>query len=203
MKRTIACTVVAVLLATINLDSQPVSKDPSRSNTRQPEAFVRSFYHLVVLRHPVSIDTNELKVFAPYLSKALRDRIAVTSACSVDWNRQNPPPPVLKPPFGWLESGLFSGANEKALPRLYHVEKAQPEKNGSFRVPVRLTYGPPEALWIWEVAAIVVREDGHFVIDDVIYLKDKQAGLEEEYRLSQVLAEGCDGPHWVGYKDEQ
>lgn len=205
MKRLLACAVAAMaflFVPDVVLHPQQVSKTQSPGRATQPEAFVGSFYHLVVARHPVSIpDDSEMKVFAPFLSEALMNRIHLARACSVDWERQNPPPPILKPPFSWLESGLFSGANEKASPRLYHVERTQLEKNGSFSVYVRLTYGSPEKPWIWHVAAIVIMKNGRFAIDDVIYLKDEAD--DTEWRLSESLAEGCDGTRWVGYSDNK
>jgi len=72
----------------------------------------------------------------------------------------------------------------------------QVEKDGSFGATVRLTYMPIDGPGLWRVVAVVVRESEHFAVDDVIYLKDKDLGTE--YRLSEVLAEGCDGTHWVG-----
>ena len=39
------------------------------------------------------------------------------------------------------------------------------------------------------------------MIDDVIFLKDKD--IDTESRLSEILAKGCDGPHWVGFDKEQ
>jgi hypothetical protein len=203
MKRLLACASVALTLlfvSGISLHSQQVSAAQSSPQAKQPETFVRNFYRLVVARHPVSIpDKTEMKVFAPYLSKELRNKIDVALACSDDWNRQHPAPPVLKPPFDWLESGLFSGGNEKASPRLFHIERTQFEKDGSFRVYVRLTWGLREKPWIWHVAAIVVRERGRFVIDDVVYLKDEPEDIE--MRLSEALADGCNGPHWIGDPD--
>jgi hypothetical protein len=202
MKRQLACaavTLTVLFVAGIGLHSQQISA--TRPNAKQPEAFVRDFYRLVVALHPVSIpDKAEMKVFAPYLSKELRNKIDVARACSDDWDRQHPAPPILKPPFGWLESGLFSGGNEKASPRLFHVERTQLEKDGSFRVYVRLTWGLHERPWIWHVAAIVVRDKSGFVIDDVIYLKDEPYDIE--MRLSEALAEGCNGPRWVGDSDK-
>jgi hypothetical protein len=49
---------------------------------------------------------------------------------------------------------------------------------------------------VWHAAAIVVRESDHFVLDDVIYLKDENRDIES--RLSEYLSAGCDGPRWVG-----
>ncbi len=142
-----------------------------------------------------------MKIFAPYLSKALLHRIDVTIACAADYDRQYPDP-NLKPTFAWLEAGLFSGGDERTEPRAFHIERTQSEKDGSFRVYVRLTWGePPELPEIWHVAAIVVRENDHFVVDDVIYLKDERQKVDS--RLTQSLSAGCDGPRWVGFGDQR
>ncbi|HEV3316152.1 MAG TPA: hypothetical protein VG488_04240 [Candidatus Angelobacter sp.] len=171
--------------------------------TTHPEALVRSLYHEVVARHPIGIPRDaDMKIFAPYLSKRLLHRIDSAISCDADWNRQNPNP-NLKPEIGWLELGLFSGEDERATPRTFQIERTQSEKDGSFRVYVRLTWGglPPDRLWIWRVTAIVVRENGHFVVDDVIYLKDEERDVES--RLSEGLSAGCDGPRWVGHGDQR
>ncbi len=170
------------------------SKPPSMP--KQPDAMVRSLYREVVARHPVGIPGDaDMKIFAPYLSKALLHRIDLAIACSADEARQHPDP-HLKPEIAWLEAGLFSGDDEQASPRTFHIERAQSEKNGSFRVYVRLTWGLPESPLIWHVAAIVVLEDSHFVVDDVIYLKDENRDVDS--RLSEYLSAGCDGGRWVG-----
>jgi hypothetical protein len=162
----------------------------------QAEAMVRTVYNEVVARHPVGIPGDaDMKIFAPYLSKSLLHRIDLAIACGKDWYRQNPDR-NLKPEFDWLEFGLFTGGMEKVSPRAFHVERTQAEKDGSFRIYVRLTWGRPSKPWIWRVAAIVVQENGHFVFDNVIFLKDETQ--DAEFRLSEVLTEGCDGPHWVG-----
>lgn len=167
----------------------------------EPEALVRNVYTEVVARHPIGIPRDaDMKIFASYLSKALLHRIDVAHACAADYDRQYPDP-NLKPPFAWLEAGLFSGDDEQAEPRAFQIERTQSEGDGSFRVYVRLTWGtPPEKPSSWRVAAIVVREDGRFVLDDVIYLKDRNR--EAEARLSKYLSAGCDGPHWVGYSNK-
>ena len=164
---------------------------------KQPEAIVRSLYNEVVARHPRGIPEGpDMKIFAPYLSKALLHRMDLYRACTADWFRQNPDP-NLKPPVGLFENGLFSGDDEQASPRDYQIERTQAEKDGSFRVYVRLTWEePPAPMWIWQVAAVIVQENGRFVVDDVIYLKDKNRLVES--RLSEYLSAGCDGPRWVG-----
>jgi len=167
----------------------------------QPEAFVRSLYTQVVARRPVGIPGGEdWKVFAPYLSKALLHRIDSALACGADWDRQFPDP-NLKPEIGWLELGLFSGGDDELELRTFQVESTRSEKDGSFRVYVRLTWGyPPERPWTSSVAATVVRENGRVVIDEVTYLKDKPE--DTEWRLSDGLSSGCDGPRWVGVREK-
>jgi hypothetical protein len=165
---------------------------------RQPEAMVRSLYREVVARKVVGIPSEaKLAPFIPYLSKALLHRIELAIACSDDWDKQHPDPLSSKPPFAWLESGLFSGDDERASPRTYHIEGSHRERDGSLRVYVRLTWGSSEDRFIWRVAVIVVREDGRSVVDDVIYLKEDDQDVDR--RLSQYLSAGCNGPHLIGY----
>lgn len=190
------CILFLQFAATLALGQSPHQSKPA-SLPIEPEALVRSLYTEVVARQPIGIPQGaHLKIFAPYLSKALLHRIDVAVACAADYDRQYPDP-NLKPPFAWLEAGLFSGDDERASPRAFQIENTQSEKDGSFRVYVRLTWGaPPERPETWRVAAIVVRENSHLVLDDVIYLKDE--GRPVESRLSQYLSYGCDGSHWVG-----
>jgi hypothetical protein len=48
----------------------------------------------------------------------------------------------------------------------------------------------------------VVRENGHYVIDDVIYVNDNiydnPAQKPADWQLSGYLSAGCSGPHWIG-----
>jgi hypothetical protein len=190
--------IILLQFATALAFGQPAHQRESRTLPKQPEALVRSLYQQVVARHPIGIPGDaDMKIFAPYLSKTLLHRIDVAVACAADYDRQYPDP-NLKPTFAWLESGLFSGGDERSEPRAFQIETTQSEEDGSFRVYVRLTWGsPPKRPWmIWHVAAIVVRENGHFVVDDVIYLKDERQ--EVDSRLSEGLSAGCDGPRWVG-----
>jgi hypothetical protein len=167
----------------------------------QAKTPVRKVFQQVVSRPVSGIPKLErMKSFAPYLSKSLLFRITQARACGDDWYRLNPHGDT-KPPFGWLEFGLFSGANDRAGPRTFQVEKTELEKHGISRVYVRLTGGiPPEKPWIWRVEAIVVQENGRSVIDDVIFPKDDDS--DSETRLSKILTRGCDGSRWVGYSNQ-
>jgi hypothetical protein len=161
-----------------------------------PDALVRSFYEEVVARHPLGIPYGaDMKVFGPYLSKQLRHKFALSDACFKDWKRQNPDP-SLKPTIGLIENGIFSGGDVKAEPKSFQIEKTEPGKSGSSRVYVKLTWGdPPDKPVVWYVAAVVVRENGHSVVDDVLYLKNKNGDVESS--LSKDLSPGCVGARWV------
>lgn len=194
---------ILLQFTTILAFGQPVHQGEPPRPSEQPEAMVRSLYKAVVARQPIGIPESSASklFFAPYLSKGLLHRIDLALACGEDWHRKNPDP-NLKPEVGWLELGLFSGDSEEAEPRAFHIERTQTEKDGSFRVYVRLTWGgPPESTLIWHVAAVVVRENGQFVVDDVLYLKDD--GPDVESRLSVRLSAGCDGSHWIGFGKQQ
>jgi hypothetical protein len=169
----------------------------SAPSTRQPVVLVQRLYTQVVSLHPIGVTKGaDMTTFAPYLSTALRHRIDLTAACEADWFRQHPES-GMKPGFGWLELGLFSGDEEMAEPSAFDVEKTQTEKDGTVHVYLKLTHAESnERPWTWQVAAIVRREDGRYVVDDVIYLKDKND--PSDVWLSKILSNGCRGPRWVG-----
>jgi hypothetical protein len=195
--------IVLLQFATILAIGQAVRQGNPPSLPSEPEALVRSLYQQVVARHPTGLPRGaDMKVFAPYLSKSLLHRIGLADACARDWVRQDQERMLTnnqvpeKAPFGWAESGLFSGADERTGPNAFVIEKTESKKDGSIQVYVRLMLSspPPE---IWEVAAVLVEENEHPVIDDVIYLKGGES--DTEYRLSEVLVKGCNGPRWVGH----
>jgi hypothetical protein len=165
--------------------------------SNEAELPVRRLYQQLVDRPIGGIPTIErMKSLSPYLSASLLNRIADARACGDDWFRLHPQNDT-KAPLAWLEFGLFSGADDRSGPHTFQIERATSQKDGSIRVSVRLTEGiPPEKPWSWEVAAIVIRENGRFVINDVVFLKDKD--VDTESRLSEILKRGCNGTHWVG-----
>jgi hypothetical protein len=198
----VRCIVLLLFPTTLALGQLARQSQPA-SLLKQPEALVQSLYTQVVAHHPIGIPKgDDVKIIAPYLSKALLHRIDLATACEADFFRQNPKPD-LKPAFGWLELGLFSGDEEQASPTAFHIERKQLEKDGTVRVYVELTYNEPPSYspGIWHVAAIVLRESDHYVVEDVIYLKEE--GRSTEARLSARLSEGCDGPRWVGFGDRK
>jgi hypothetical protein len=166
----------------------------------QAEVPVRRLYQQLVSRPIGAIPTPErMKLISPYLSNSLVHRINQARACGNDWFRLHPQNNV-KAPFAWGEFGLFSGANDRSGPDTFQIEKMESENDGSFRAYIRLTEdNPPEKPWTWRVADIVTREGGRYVIDDVIFLKDKD--IDTETRLSGILMSGCDGPRWIGFNN--
>src|ERR1039458_1469950 len=163
----------------------------------EPTALAQGLNQQVVARHPLDIPSGEdWKVFAPYLGKTMMKRIDDYSACMEDQDRRFGAPD-LKPP-GLIEDGIFSGSNEEADPRSFRVERSEQRKDGSVRVYVRFRWEvPPEKPSFWRVADVFLQEDGRYLLEDVIFLKDEYH--PEEARLSKWLAEDCDGPRWVGY----
>jgi hypothetical protein len=195
-----SCIVLQALVVLALGQTAPRSNSHGLPN--QPGAMVRRLYQEVVLHHPVGIPHGaNMKIFAPYMSKALLNKIDNFVACDADWLRKNSEP-GLKAPFGVSESGLFSGAYERTEPRLFHIGRTELEKDGTFRVYVGLTYeDPPGHPYTWHVAVVVVREIDHFAVDDVIYLRDKDN--EDEARLSERLSYQCDGRRWVEHGDQR
>lgn len=145
---------------------------------------VDSLYKKVVARQPLA--TPDRKIFGPYLSKKLLRGIDANDACGREWHRQNPDP-NLKPPDALLEFGIFSGDEEESEPQAFHIEKTDIEKDGSYRVHVKLTREFPSYKLVWHVAAVVVPENGRPVVDDMVYLKDDEHDTDE--RLSETLTQ--------------
>jgi hypothetical protein len=172
-----------------------------------PQSVVLNLYKSVVARHPVGIPQGRDKaVIAPLLSRALLNKLDTAKACERDYFKQHPEKDS-KPAFPWLELGLFSGANEEAIPSKAEVINTNRQENGSYRVVLRLiykesykTYGrPPDPAntFHWQVAAVVNREGGRFVVDDILFFRENSNDVET--RLSDTFT-GCDGSRWVGDK---
>jgi hypothetical protein len=172
-----------------------------------PDSVVRELYQQVVARKPLGIPKGEDKAALwPFLSRRLIQTLEAAQSCENDYLRQRPDKNG-KPAFGWLETGLFSGSNEWAIPAVAAVERIEPTNDGAFRVYVRLTYKesfetygkPPDPThtFDWHVAAVVISEEGRFVVNDVLLFKDDSTTIAS--RLTDSFT-GCEGPHWVGIK---
>lgn len=186
----------------ISLFGPAVGKAQSDRITSQPDAIVQSLYRQVIARHPLGIPSGEnWKVFTPFLSRDLISRITVARSCQNDWVRQNHGK-IIKEPFAWGETGFFSGGEELSEPSSFQVQKTEADQDGSFRVSVKLTESPPnDTPWSWDVVVHMKMQERRLVIDDVVFLKGDD--VPAEYRLSEILVEGCDGSHWIGYNKER
>jgi hypothetical protein len=166
----------------------------------QPEAVVRGLYQQVVAHKPLNIPWGEdWKIFAPYFNKTLLHRFDIYRACMADWDRKNQGS-TDKPP-GLIEFDILSGSAEESDPGSFSVEKTEPQKDGSIRVYVRLRWQEGKDIETWRVADVLSRENGRLVLDDVIFLKDPKRADDVDMPLSKLLSDGCDGTHWVGYRD--
>lgn len=194
--------VLLLQLITISTFGQSTHRDRPDSSSKQPDAVVQSLYRKVIARHPLGIPSGEnWKVFAPYLSKGLLHRVNLAKSCQDDWVRQNKGR-MVKEPFAWGETGIFSGDEELSEPSSFRIERTETKQDGSFQVEVKLTGGAPkEKPWNWEVGVRVVVEERRLVVDDVAYLKGEE--VHSEYHLSELLMKGCDGPRWIGYGKQQ
>lgn len=160
-----------------------------------PEAVVRSLYQEVQNRAPSGLlGDSDMRIFSPYLSKSLRRKIDLAEACEKDWIRQNRGQ-MVKAPFAWSEFGIFSGANERTSPGKFHIESIRKAEDGSFQIVVGFTYRPGDGSGSWHVTDHVIKEDGRFVVDNVLFPKE---GPEDASTLTSRLSEGCEGPRWVG-----
>jgi hypothetical protein len=190
------------LSATLVL-GQNASSASGPTTQDQPESLARRLYQQVSAHPSVGIPYgNNLKIYAPYLSKALLERMDLAVACSRDFYRQHPVDPKLpeKPPFAWLELGTFTGGDDEDEFHAFQIVGAEPAKDGSVEVQLRLTWGiPPEKPWFSDVALVIRQENRRNVVDDVIYMKAHEG--DTDWRLTQALSSGCNGRHWVGYSD--
>ena len=154
----------------------------------QPDAVVDSFYKMVVARHPSGIP--DLNVFGPYLSKKLLHEFGLTRTCLDDWRLKNPDP-NLKPPVNLADYAIFSGGKKDADAQTFRIERTESDPDGSYRVHVKLAWEDASNRVTWRVAAVVVRENGRPVVDDVLYLKGNDQDVD--LRLSELLVLGCKG----------
>lgn len=194
MKR-LACLCLLPLLA-ISACRQTAPQAKASAPTVAAEAMVANLYKAVTARQQF-VGLSDRKAFAPYFSKALLHLFDDNDACFEDWKRQNPGT-TDKPPFA-IELGIFSGGSEQSEPQTFSIEKTESRKDGSLRVYVKLALTKPYAL-VWHVGAVVVRESGRPVVDDIIYLKDEYN--DDEGRLSRALMNepDCKGPRFVGWR---
>jgi len=178
----------------------------------QPETVVRAFYDRIIKYHPIGVPEGAAKkALWPFLSARVRKQLAAGQDCEQDYYRQHrdvPGADQLKPEFGWLEDGLFSGANEMALPVAVNVTKVEPLRDGQYRVGITFTYRdtfatygrPPDDsnTFSWSGTVYVISEAGQYVLDAFL-IKDP----EDQKERRTLEFSGCQGGRWVGFKEQQ
>lgn len=178
------------------------------TNEYDAQSVVMNLYKEIVVRKPLGIGSkDDRQAISPFLSHGLIERFNAAEACEKDYFRQYSDP-NLKPKFAWLEMGLFSGANEKAIPSHAIVQRTKIRRDGSYRVHVQLTYGeslqtygrtPDSAnTFKWTVVALVIRDGGRFAVDNILYFNEDTKRFEPQ--LSRFLSLGCENGMWVGDK---
>jgi hypothetical protein len=171
--------------------------------SEQPSELAQELY-ADVIAHPTSgiPSGDDWKLFAPFLGKSLLHKIDIYNACVADEARHFATGPPVKL-ISLAEFGIFSGSDEKEAPGSAKVESTQPQNDGSVRVTVKLVL--PQYQMEWRVIDVFVKEDGHYVLKDVVFpeeffikgVKDDRPPGPDEY-LSQLLTKICKGgTHWV------
>ncbi len=186
---------LAVLFVTAWATGGRTYSSPLPPPDSEPRLLVQDLYRQVVTRGPVGIPRgSDWIAFAPFLGQDLLKKINDANACAADRDHHVPDPKLEQQIAGRFR--LFSG--DASRTSSFKIGNTELQKDGPFRVYVTLTTANR---WRHRVAAIVIRENGRFVLDDVIYLDDNTWEHEEDRRnkwLSHYLAAGCHGSKWVG-----
>ena len=182
------------------------------SDSSSPINVVRAFYDQIIKLHPIGIPTGEAKrALWPLLSSRLAHRLDALQACEDDYYRRNKKKlesEQLKPSIGWIESGLFSGENEQALPAEVTITRLEPAGTGRFKAYLQFTYRghirdvrPPDDsnTFRWSGIVLVVSEGNRYAVDDYIPI-DLDSG-KPLAALSQGFPERS-GNRWVGLKGQ-
>jgi hypothetical protein len=156
-----------------------------------PESAVHRFCtRLVELKEFGVLEPKQRRALAPLLSKRLLHQLDDIRDCQADWFRQQPKDTTDKPPF--VDCCLLSGTPDGA-PTSFKVGASKELAPGRYEVMVDYELKNGTEVIRWHEALTVIREDGRYVIDDILF----DAGdPEREGRRSEPV-EGCEGKHWI------
>lgn len=164
-----------------------------------PSTVVSRLYRQVIATHPLGIpEGSDLESIKPFISDRMLRKLIDVKACEKSYYLSHEHD-TGKPPFAWLERGIFSGEYELALPAKATVLESELQKNGSYIVYLQLDSVPIEkndtTHSTWDVELSVISERGEFVVDDV-YLSDNRSS---QRRMSLYGSfPGCNGLVWSG-----
>jgi hypothetical protein len=188
--------VALLLLSTVWVTDRTAYAIEATTSTKSPEQTVKGLYREVLVRAPSGLlDGANMRIFSPYLSRAVRQKITAARACEQDWYRRNPDR-LVNAPFSWSETGIFTGSNERTYPGGFQIESTQAKGDASFRVVVNFRSRPSDGPDSWRVVDTLVQEGRHFVVNEVTFPKETTDNADRT--LSEILSEGCAGSHWVG-----
>ncbi len=174
-------------------------------SSETPEGVVRTLYARIVKTRPLGIPTGaDRAALWPLLTPRLVKVLETAQRCEADYFRQHPEPD-LKPEFGWLEDGLFSGFDEMALPSDARIMRTESVGRERYRVVVQFTYResfetynrPPDPThtFQWRGEVMVERHGSQFLVDD--FRRIDEGSMERPRALSETFV-GCKGRRWVG-----
>jgi hypothetical protein len=170
----------------------------------EPAAVVTAFYKTIVADKPLGIPEGKTKAALwPLMTPGLKKLLERVSACEADYIRKHAGSDE-KPEYWWLETGLFSGHNEMALPSAFEIVNTESLGGNRHRVTVRFTYhdqpgegqlADPAASFQWRSALVVACSQQQCLVDDFIPFDIDTA------KPLQPLSESfgsCKGARWVG-----
>lgn len=139
-------------------------------------SFVQAFYESG--RNSVSSNlptSAELKASRKLFSARLRDVFMAAAEYQTRWmaqhrdepSRDGRPPVIYKPPF--VDGDIFTGSPDGSS--RFVVTGATRHPGGRWLVQVRSN--PQRDMSSWRVTVVLVVEDNHFAIDDVLYQSDE------------------------------
>jgi hypothetical protein len=171
----------------------------------KPDLAVREFYSHVVAAKPIGIPSGEVRSqLWPLMSPRLVRVLENAAACERDYFRRLKCKDC-KPEFWWLEMGLFSGGDEKAMPAEAKVLQTRAITQNTFRVGVEFTYREtfetygrppdPNSHFSWRGVVTVDCSTGACLIDDYAQV---DASSDNPRRALSESFFGCKGTRWVG-----
>jgi hypothetical protein len=192
---------MAWVLFLVVLQSPPGGVGPSGT----PDVVVRNLYAHIVKARPIGIPTGtDRAVLWPLLTGRLVAVLETARRCEEDYFRRHPDRD-LKPDFGWIETGLFSGPDEMALPSLVQIIRTDTIGRLRYLVLVEFTYRelfetygrPPDPrnTFQWRGEVTVDGATGRFLVDE---FRRVDNGSGERARALSEQFVGCRGTRWVG-----
>lgn len=162
-----------------------------------PQDVVARFSEVYVRQEePVGLlDGSAARELEPFLSKRLLRTIAELRACQADWNRQQIKGEINKPPY--VDCCLFSGVPD-GPPNKFVIGSSEKLADGRMKVVVEFSLETPTENIKWQDAYLLVKEEGRWLIDDLIAHVD-------DPRSDRVPLTGsytsCRQGKWVGARD--